>query len=317
VELFLDTNVYLSFYKLSDDDLEELQKLAVAVRSAGTTLYVTDQVRDEFNRNRESVVAESLKVFEAAKLPAGYPRLFMNYPEYEELRSALGSYEKHRTTLLEKVREAAAAKDLHADKLINELFEIAKHVPMTPEVWTAAEMRSNLRNPPGKADSYGDAINWESLLADVPDGMDLMIVTADTDFISKLDPSLLAEVLRTEWANRKMSSVSLYRNLTSLFKKNYPDIKLASELEKELAIDALIGSPNFQRTHAAIQGLEQYADFSAEQALALIDAAINNDQIYRIFEDDDVYEFFTQIAIDHEDDLDAEMWDNFWNVFAR
>jgi hypothetical protein len=50
MNLFLDSNIYLSFYRLSDDDLEELQKLTVAVRSKDTTLYVTDQVRDEFNR---------------------------------------------------------------------------------------------------------------------------------------------------------------------------------------------------------------------------------------------------------------------------
>jgi hypothetical protein len=317
MDLFLDTNVYLSFYKLSDDDLEELQKLAVAVRSKDTILYVTDQVRDEFNRNRESIVAESLKALEAAKLPAGFPRLFMNFPEYEELRTALSSYDKHRNALLEKVRKAASDKDLHADRLIAELFKIANHAPMTSEIWTAAKMRFDLGNPPGKDDSYGDAINWESLLATVPDGRDLLIVTADTDFISKLDPSLLAEVLRNEWADRKMSSVSLYRNLTSLFRHNYPDIKLASELEKELKIDALVGSLNFQGTHSAIEDLDEYADFSPGQALALIDAAINNDQIHRIYDDDDVYEFFIQVAIDHEEDLDPEMWEAFWAIFNR
>jgi hypothetical protein len=316
VELFLDTNVYLSFYKLSEEDLEELQKLAVAVRSRDTNLYITDQVRDEFNRNREAVVAQSLKAFEDPKLPTGYPRLFLNYPEYEDLRDALSSFDQHRTALLKKVRQAAAEKDLHADKLINELFEIAQLIPMTPEIWAAAKMRSDLGNPPGKADSYGDAINWESLLARDLDGLDLMIVTADGDFISKLDSSLLAEVLRNEWTSRKKSSVSLYKNLTSLFRQNYPDIKLASELEKELAIDALIRSTNFQRTHTAIRGLEQYADFSADQAIALIDAAVNNDQIHLLFDDVDVYMFFTQLAIDHEDDLDPETSEYFWSVFG-
>jgi hypothetical protein len=57
MELFLDTNVYLSFYKLSDDDLEELQKLAVAVRSEGTT-PVRHRVNEGFGfgAGRESVL---------------------------------------------------------------------------------------------------------------------------------------------------------------------------------------------------------------------------------------------------------------------
>src|SRR4051794_20553192 len=96
MHLFLDTNIYLSFYKLSDDDLEELQKLTVAVRSEGTTLYITDQVRDEFNRNREGVVAGSLKAIEGAKLPSNFPRLFMPYPEYDAMRAALNAYEEQR-----------------------------------------------------------------------------------------------------------------------------------------------------------------------------------------------------------------------------
>jgi hypothetical protein len=37
MDLFLDTNIYLSFYKLSDDDLEELEKLKVAVGSGDTS----------------------------------------------------------------------------------------------------------------------------------------------------------------------------------------------------------------------------------------------------------------------------------------
>lgn len=36
MNLFLDTNIYLNFYKFADDDLEELQKLTVAVKSENT-----------------------------------------------------------------------------------------------------------------------------------------------------------------------------------------------------------------------------------------------------------------------------------------
>ena len=60
MNLFLDTNVYLGFYKLSGDDLEQLKKLVIAVRDQGTTLLLTEQTRDEFERNREKTAADSL-----------------------------------------------------------------------------------------------------------------------------------------------------------------------------------------------------------------------------------------------------------------
>jgi hypothetical protein len=188
---------------------------------------------------------------------------------------------------------------------------------MTEDIWTAARQRFDLGNPPGKDASYGDAVNWESLLQAVPDGEDLLLVTGDSDYISKLDDSLLADALSQEWANKKKSKVILYKNLTSLFKKYYPHIKLASELEKELAIADLVGSYTFVKTHAAIRQLEAYPDFSAEQARDLINAAVSNDQIYRIYDDEDVYEFFTQLAIDHKDDIDAEEWEHFWAMFSQ
>jgi hypothetical protein len=191
MNLFLDSNIYLSFYRLSDDDLEELQKLTVAARSKDTILYVTDQVCDEFNRNRESVVAASLKTFEAARLPSSFPRLLMNYPDFEAMTKALTEYENHRNSLLQEVREAAAEKKLHADGIIEKLFKLARKVPMTEGIWTAARQRLDLGNPPGKDASYGDAVNWESLLDVVPDGEDLLFVTGDLD-------GLMAELVMTE-----------------------------------------------------------------------------------------------------------------------
>lgn len=52
MSIFIDTNVYLSFYHLSCDDLEELKKLTVLVRESKAILLLTDQVMDEFHRNR-------------------------------------------------------------------------------------------------------------------------------------------------------------------------------------------------------------------------------------------------------------------------
>jgi predicted nucleic acid-binding protein len=52
VYLFIDTNIFLSFYHLSGEDLEELNKLTVLLRKGEVALLLPEQVRDEFYRMR-------------------------------------------------------------------------------------------------------------------------------------------------------------------------------------------------------------------------------------------------------------------------
>lgn len=296
MHLFLDTNIYLGFFKLSGDDLEELRKLAVAVRSGDTVLYLPDQVCDEFRRNRASTISESLRIVESAQLPKAYPRLFTNLDGYPEMRKTLDSFERQRGELLEKAKAAALGDNLHADQLIRELFEIAHRVPLAAEIRASAETRRLLGNPPGKKDSMGDAINWESLLADVPAGDDLVLVSADGDYASKLDPRVADEFLSEEWARLKQAAISLHGSLTAAFKAHYPAIRLAADLEKTLAIDALIASPNFRSTHLAIQKLSAFAEFTPVEAANMIEAAMSNSQIRQIIGDVDLREFYSILA---------------------
>ena len=306
VNLFLDTNIYLGFYKLSEDDLEELKKLSVTVRSKATVLYLTDQVRHEFRRNREKAISDSLAILESAKLPKSFPRLFTNLSGYTDLRTTIRQFEEQLASLLADARQAASDGSLHADALIEELFALAKPLEMHAEVWSAARMRRDLGNPPGKDDSYGDAVNWESLLADVPNGEDLVLVTADLDYMSKLDRVVLDEFLRTEWETKKCSQITAHASLTALFKKHYPDIRLAAELEKELAIDKLIISSNFRSTHSAIRDLSHFSDFSPAQVGALVEAANHNSQVEQILEDDDVRAFFDNLTRTYSEVIDAK-----------
>jgi hypothetical protein len=296
MHLFLDTNVYLSFYKLSDDDLEELRKLAVTVRSGETVLYLTTHVRDEFRRNRAGVIAESLRLVESASLPKSFPRLLTNLEGYDDLRASLNLFERQRANLLQAAREAAERKELHADALIGELFEIAMSVELTDEILSAARTRHLLGNPPGKKESIGDALNWEALLAVVPQGETIDLVTLDKDYASKLDGTKLDEYLAEEWSARKGATVTAYPSLTALFRSKYPDIRLAADLEKELAIDDLVTSGRFTSTHIAIQKLASFTDFTPAQAQTMVEAADSNSQIRLILLDDDVRHFFSDLV---------------------
>lgn len=54
INLFVDTNVLLSFYAFTSDDIEQLRKLEGLIENGTLKLYVSRQVVDEFARNRET-----------------------------------------------------------------------------------------------------------------------------------------------------------------------------------------------------------------------------------------------------------------------
>lgn len=307
MHLFLDTNTYLGFFKLSGDDLEELEKLVVAVRSRRTVLYLTRQLCDEFRRSRAKVIHDSLKSVEDTRIPSGFPRVITNLEGFAELRAALAEADKLRRGLVEAARQQASDRTLQADKLIEELFRLGTNLPETPEILAAATFRHSVGNPPGKKDSLGDAINWESLLAGVPDGQDLVIVTADADYVSALDVSALDDFLVDEWEDAKGSSVKLYPGLTALLKAAYPHIKLAADLEKEFAINSLVGSGKFRSTHTAISKLRNFAEFTPDQVRALAAGAISNSQVSQILADDDVRDFYSSLLDRYGEHLGADV----------
>jgi transposase len=52
--LFLDTNVFLSFFHFADDDLESLRQLTKLVKDQDVVLLLPEQVRQEFESKRAS-----------------------------------------------------------------------------------------------------------------------------------------------------------------------------------------------------------------------------------------------------------------------
>jgi predicted nucleic acid-binding protein len=312
LHLFLDTNTYLGFFRLSDDDLEQLKKLSDRVGSGETTLYVTEQVRAEFMRHREGAIDEALDTVRKVRLPSQFAPLVRALDGYEDVRTALDDAEEKLRKLKEDALKAVEDGSLHADELINDLFARGKSVALTDAIFVAAKRRVTLGNPPGKTGSYGDAINWESLLAEVPNRENLVLVTRDNDFGSKLDPHKLQQYLREEWANRKGSEIDLHRTLRSALEAHYPEILLAKpEPEPELlqAVAQLVDASNFAETHRAIRGLSRFAEFDPDQVAALVEAADNNSQIRGIMQDDDVFVFYQDLARRYGSVMESHLWE--------
>ncbi len=302
--IFIDTNIFLSFYHFSNNDLEELRKLGMLLRNKKVSLFLPQQVIQEFRRNRENKIADALRRLRHQKLNLQFPQFCKDYGEYEQLRQLQKSYSKVHETLLKKVIEDIQAQNLKADKVIQELFALATILSIEGNIQERARRRMEFGNPPGKQGSLGDALNWEALLEYVPDEEKIYFITDDKDFTSPLDPDSFNVFLSKEWSEAKRADLTFYKSLSTFFKEHFSDISLESELEKDVLIQNLLNSNSFAETHTIIAKLRKYTDFSMSQVNAIVQAAVSNNQVYWIIEDRDVREFLTGIIKGKEEDID-------------
>jgi predicted nucleic acid-binding protein len=315
MNLFIDTNVLLNCYHFSGDDLAELDKLAVLLRNGKITLFLPDQVKDEFYRNRDNKIADALKEFRKEKLDRQFPQMTKQYDEYKKMRDAIKTFEENKQAILEKLKEDISNDNLKADKIIKELFSNAKNIPTSAELYQKAKIRFDIGRPPGKRKSYGDAINWEALLETVKDMEELFFITDDSDYFSEVDPNKFDPYLLNEWTTTKYSSLTLFKNLTGFFSDRFPEIKLVDEYEKNLLIEKLSKSSNFATTHSLLAQLNTFDSFSKAQVDDIILASVSNSQIYWISSDNDVDEILNKIADKHSSIIAPDLLERFNEIY--
>lgn len=177
---------------------------------------------------------------------------------------------------------------------------------MTKEDVANAKLRVDSGNPPGKKGSIGDALVWQALFRHVRKGSDLHLISEDGGFYSPLDRSSIHEFLRDEWEEANASEVHPYRKISSFFAEHFPQIELATELEKDLLIEQLDESSSFSETHAAVGKLSQFSDFTRKQLNAIVTAAVTNSQIYYIARDFSIHSFLSRVVDGQEDMIKEE-----------
>ena len=298
--LYLDTNVYLSFYHFSNEDLEELKKLSVFTKSGEIILHLPEQTINEFTRNRDTKIADAIRRFNDNKLNNVFPQIIKDYEEeYNSMKESIKAFEKNKQRILEKIREDIIHKNLKADKIIDKLFSHANKIEITPDILERAKTRYDLGNPPGKKNSYGDALNWEALLTVVEDFEHFFFISDDKDYYSEFDKELFNSYLLKEWKDKMpLTEFRYYRSLSRFFKENYPNINISTEQRKEQLINDLAKSPNFQSTRKTLKELKNYDDFTTQQINNIVYSAINNNQVYWIGNDTDINQYLHDIVKD-------------------
>ena len=317
MQLFIDTNILLSFYSLNQDDLAELNKIIEAIDKRQITLLLTDQIIDEFSRNREQRIDGAIKSFRTQVFNSQFPQLCEDYPEIDILRESLKHYEQAHTALTTKIVTDIKAKTLKADRIVQSLFSLGKQLPNSTATLDRARFRMGIGNPPGKNNSLGDAINWECLLDETPEGEDLYFITGDKDYCSALNDDDFSDFLLTEWHNRKQTQIHFYKRLSSFCKSQFPEITLASVRDKEFLIRDLVNSQSISSTQAAIAKLSYYSEFTAAQVNTIVAAAISNRQVVWSIEDDRVRSFLSAVVANNKQYLDPASLANIQGILLQ
>lgn len=294
--LFLDANILLDFYRYGDDDLTEISKLVALAKDQEIRLFCNQHLKDEVNRNREKILADTFGELKSKRLTIKAPNYCEQFDELKAVREHLKKANKAHNELIKRVQEAIAQRGIGADRLIADLWGVAHEMAIDKETLDAALHRVQLGNPPGKKTSLGDAIHWETLLRDESFHLSHVdIVSRDSDFASDFNPQEIKDFLSDEWISTKgkYAKVRVFPSLSDYFIKVFPQIELSDETKKNELISRLQESPNFASTHGIICELSKYDFFTRGQTTKLFEALVNNNQVGWIAKDDDVAEFYT------------------------
>lgn len=314
----MDTNIYLSFYSLSSDDLEELKKIAVLSLNKEIILHLPAQTKTEYYRNRENKINQTVTKMKERNFAIQFPQITRNYKEYEEMRKLLKETQRLRILLEESLNNDIYNNSLKADQLIEQIFLSAKIQNESKVILEKAKLNFDIWNPPGKNHSYWDAIIRESLKMSVDknDGP-LYFIWGDKDFISPLDNNRFNLFLESERKEEKWCEIIFYRNLTDFFSAKFPKIKLASELHKRITLTNFINSPHFIATRQNLRKLQYINEFTDDEIRDIVDAAITNNQIYWINTDEDIQTMLFQIVENRLNIVDADSAEEFLNLYDQ
>lgn len=306
MHVFIDTNILLNFYHFTKDDLSVLNNVFASYEQGAVEVYLTDQVCNEFKRNRERKVKDALDRFNSLKANVQLPAFMKDYEEYHEIQNLSRSLQKELKSINKKAKKDIKDQNLEADKLINRIFKNSKILDTSSDIYQQALQRINIGNPPGKKGSIGDAINWLILIESVPQEEELHLISEDDDFYSLLDETIINPFLEQEWQKTKQSSVRAYRTLSEFMQEHFNGATLSFDQNKKKLIESLVDSGSFAQTHLLVEKLNSYGYFSLEEAKLILYATENNNQVERIVTDDDVSDFLMKAVVPHRDNLEKQ-----------
>ncbi|MEZ7211427.1 DUF4935 domain-containing protein [Pantoea ananatis] len=316
MNVFIDTNLFLDFYRMGKDKLDELEKVFALHQYGKLKLWIPELLKNEFWRNRSKVVADNIKDIGSDYKPS-LPHIFRQHENITEFNKALIEINKVRNTIYQDIQSQFKNETLAADVVIKKIFSVAAIIEIDEETIQKGTRRYDFGNPPGKNKSYGDAINWECLLREIPDGEDIYIITEDSDYKSPFIKEEMNEYMKHEWKTKKKSEPYMYARLSEFIKTHYPQATNLAEIEVNLTIQELEESSSFTTTHRVIEKLSKFSSFNQNQILKLMNIYFDNNQVRWIRNDPDVKAFGNLILRQCDEEKDPEGVSETFNSFIN
>ena len=246
--LFIDTNIWLDFYRARNETSLKLLERAEALSDQ---LIVTYQLESEFKRNRQTAILEGMQELKA---PQQIPRVGILSGDKATAIMERSRKEMERRINVLKAKLGRILKNPAAHdpvyKACQRVFHKADDLCLTRDNSLRRGIRSRALKrflhgcPPRKKNdtSIGDAINWEWMVECVTRRKaGLIIVSRDSDYGATVDNvSYINDHLRQEFSERvsRKRRLSLCSRLSDALKLFKVDVSAQEEeSENELMID--------------------------------------------------------------------------------
>lgn len=318
MHIFIDANILVSFFEIKPGSLSDLEKLISVVKLGKATLWLPEQTKREFWRNREKNIKKSIQEFEQGQSLGNAPLLVRENAQFGDLVKKAKEVDEIKRNIAKAIKSEIDGQTTYADNIIRKIFEISKPINTDDdEIFNAAWRRALCHLPPGKNDDIGDRLCWVGLLKSLPDGAALHIVSDDTDYKNEGFSDGVRPYLEYEWKQKKNGEVKLWERTSQFLSANFPDAENAIEMERLILANGLKDSFNYANTHQVIAQLSTLGNFNSEQSRLISEAIIENSQVRDIRLDADVKAFYLGFIESHKDKLDADLLANINKLYEK
>jgi predicted nucleic acid-binding protein len=253
--IFIDTNIFLDFYRQSGESAERQLK---ALEKHKSRLITGDQVRMEFLKNRQKVIAKSLKDLKAPTQD-GVPQIFSGTMPANQLIKHQKEA-KNQFSKIKKKAELMLSNPQHHDKVyttFNRIFDSKSSYNLCRpkrerfEIRNLARKRFVLGYPPRKDGdtSIGDSINWEWIIycaKNSDPNTHILIVSRDSDYGLQYEgQNFINDWLEREFKDRvsRKRKIELTAKLTVALKRLEERVTPEDEKEEENLIRTFSSGP--------------------------------------------------------------------------
>lgn len=204
-QVFVDSNLYLNFYRLLEPEFQSLLK---PLASVSDSIFITSQIVDEVTRNRLGTFVERAEKLRGS-IPSDLGLPSFHWGDKSKASDWVARIGEFNLKLKQIRIEYDESIKVTAGKILDGSDEISttlERIFSTAKGPTQAQMerarsRKERGNPPGKrSDPLGDQINWEQFIDQARKDESVWIVSTDGDFFddvrdqTKLNPFLYDEL---------------------------------------------------------------------------------------------------------------------------